>query len=593
MTSTLDTPENDKALVAGRATVLRAACDLIRQDRLAFVAMLLFNALAVGAGLVGPWVIGEIINRVQKGTTAETVDRLALLLIVTAVVQFLLVRLARYVGFRFGERTLARVREQFVDRVLALPLSTVEEAGTGDLSVRGTTDVNTVGMALRDAGPDVFVAAVQVPLILGAVFLVSPLLGVSGVVGLAGIGVAVRWYLRRAHTAYLAEGEANSALAEQLAAAAAGARTIEAFRLEDRHIAQSLEAIETCYRTRTRTLHLRSVLFPAVDISYVIPVASVLLVGGVLHNHGLVSIGALVASALYFRQLSQPLDTLLQWLELLQSSGASFARVEGVRPAPGTDKPADTEGGVGQPAGHGIELDHVHFSYDGVTDVVRDVSLTVRSGERLVVVGPSGAGKTTLSRLIAGTDKPHRGSVLVGGVPVAAVPPETLRRQMVLVTQEHHVFLGTVRDNLSIAAPTATDEELMRALSAVGADWAERLPRGLDTRLGTQRNRLNGAQAQQLGLARVLLANPHTLILDEATALLDPRTARRAERTLATVLEGRTVIAVAHRLHTAHDADRVAVLEGGRLTELGSHDDLVSAGGTYAGLWRSWHGSST
>lgn len=151
------------------------------------------------------------------------------------------------------------------------------------------------------------------------------------------------------------------------------------------------------------------------------------------------------------------------------------------------------------------------------------------------------------------------------------------------------MFLGTVRDNLRIAAPSATDAELRAALAAVGAEWTGELPDGLDTDLGHAGHRPDGAQAQQLALARVVLADPHTLILDEATALLDPRTARHTERALAAVLEGRTVIAIAHRLQTAHDADRVAVMEDGRITELGAHDDLVAADGAYAALWRSWH----
>ncbi|MFJ3696107.1 ABC transporter ATP-binding protein [Streptomyces sp. NPDC090052] len=573
--------------VAGKREVWLAAGRLVRADVRAFTAVIALNALAAGAGLAGPWLLGRIIDRVSAGGGVGTVDRLAPAILLFAVAELLLTRFARYLAHRFGERTSARVREQFTDRALALPAAVVEGAGTGDLSVRGTSDVATVGSTLRDAAPDVLIAVVQVLFILGAVFAVNPLLGCCAVAGLSGIRWAARWYLRRARPAYLAEGAAYSQLTEVLTSTASGARTVEALGLELRRIATCDEAVDAWRRTRLRTLRLRSVLFPAVDVSYVLPVAGVLLLGGVLNDRGVVSLGAVVAAALYLRRLSAPLDTVLQWMEQLQSSGAAFARVEGLAQAPAPVPPA----APGVPAGDRIEVTGVHYAYPGGGDVLHGVDLTVRPGERLAVVGPSGAGKSTLGRLLAGIDAPRTGAVTVGGVPLADQPPGQLRRQVVLVTQEHHVFLGTVRDNLLIAAPGATDTELTGALNAVGADWVAALPDGLATELGAGGRLLDGAQAQQLALARVVLTDPHTLILDEATALLDPATARHTERALAAVLEGRTVIAIAHRLHTAHDADRVAVMADGRLAELGTHDELVAAGGAYAALWNTWHGA--
>jgi ABC-type multidrug transport system fused ATPase/permease subunit len=191
--------------------------------------------------------------------------------------------------------------------------------------------------------------------------------------------------------------------------------------------------------------------------------------------------------------------------------------------------------------------------------------------------------------MLAGVHPPTGGTVTVGDVPLVELPLEELRGHVALVTQEHHVFVGSIADNLRLADEDADEDGLRRALEAVDAwDWVAALPDGLATEVGSGGTPLTPAQAQQIALARLVLLDPHTLVLDEATSLLDPRAARHLERSLSAVLEGRTVVAIAHRLHTAHDADRVAVVDGGRITEIGPHDELVAAGGDYAALWHSW-----
>ncbi len=572
--------------VADGRTVRRIVAELIRTDRRAVAVIVALNSLAAVASLAGPWLLGQIVNAVHPGTQLSTIDRLGVLITGFAVLQLLLTRTARYAGFRFGERTLSTLRIDFIDRALALPTSVVERAGTGDLMTRSSADVSVIGNMLREAGPTVISAALQTTFIFVATFVVSPLLGLCGFVALPLLVASTRWYLRRARPAYLAEGNANSDLSETLATTAEGGRTVDAFRLQRRRIAAGERAMQAGFATRMRTLWLRCRWFPILEFGYLVPIAVILVVGGVGYLHGLLTLGAVASASLYMWQLVDPVDQLLMWTEYLQRGSASFARVTGLAQLPPPPPPSEEV-----PADDRIEVRGVRYAYHDEHDVLHDVDLAVRPGERLAVVGPSGAGKSTLGRLLAGIDAPKAGRITVGGVPVVELSPEELRRRIILVTQEHHVFLGSLRDNLAMAAPDASDEDMLAALDTVDAGWGRELADGLDTVLGRTDEELDPARAQQLALARVVLADPHTVILDEATSLLDPSTARHAERAMGAVLAGRTVIAIAHRLHTAHDADRVAVIDEGRLTELGSHHELLDADGAYAALWRSWHGA--
>jgi ABC-type multidrug transport system fused ATPase/permease subunit len=570
--------------VAEPAQVRAHAVAIARRHRRALTVTIGLHAAAALAGLAGPPLLGAIVDAVRHGTTTGHVDRLALAVLAALVVQVGLVGLAQQASYALGERVLAELREEFLDRVLALPLGTVERAGTGDLLTRSTRDGDEVAEVVRFAVPETLIAGVTTVFTVAAAVVVAPLVALPCFVVAPILWASTRWYLKRARAGYLREGAAWSRLTAGVAETVDGGRTIDALRLQRRRIRRTDDDIRGQFAAERYTLFLRTVWFPLVESAYFVPVTCAILVGGLLSARGLATLGEVTAVVLYMRQLADPLDRMLTWLDHLQVGATSLARLLGV-----AHVPSDRQETGRQPVDERLVARDVRFAYTPWRDVLHGVDLDVCQGERLAVVGPSGAGKSTLGRLLAGINGPRTGSVTIGGVGLVELPLDQLRGHVALVTQEHHIFAGTLRDNLVLARPDADDATLRTAVAAVDAlDWVEALPEGLATRVGANGHVLSPGQAQQVALARLVLADPHTLVLDEATALLDPRAARHLERSLSAVLADRTVIAIAHRLHTAQHADRVAVVEGGHVTELGSHEGLVAAGGAYAALWRSW-----
>ncbi|WP_053913165.1 ABC transporter ATP-binding protein [Streptomyces sp. TP-A0875] len=572
--------------VGAPATVRAYAGELLRRHRRAFTLLILVNTIAVLASMAGPYLLGGLVERVSAGASDLRLEITVILFVIALLIQAAFNREVRLRGAVLGERMLADLREDFLVRSVGLPPGVLERAGTGDLLSRITTDVDRLANAMREAVPLLAIGAVWVVLLLAGLVVTAPLLAPVVLLAVPLLVIGCRWYFRRAPSGYRSEAAGYAAVAAALAETVDAGRTVEAHRLADRRVALSERRIKEWTAWERYTLWLRSVLFPIVNVTHVTVLASVLLVGGVFVLQGWIGVGQLTTAALIAQMLVDPVGIILRWYDELQVAQVSLARLVGVR---------DIEPEAGDaslaPDGRHVRADRVHFGYLEGVDVLRQVSLEVAPGTRMALVGPSGAGKSTLGRLLAGIYGPRAGHIILGGAELSRMPAERVRSHVALVNQEHHVFVGSLRDNLRLARSDAADAELWAALGAVDADaWARALDDGLDTEVGSGGFALTPAQAQQIALARLVLADPHTLVLDEATSLLDPRAARDLERSLARVLDGRTVVAIAHRLHTAHDADVIAVVEDGRITELGSHADLVAADGAYAALWRSWHG---
>ncbi len=571
--------------VADNRVVQAYARVLVRQHRAPFARMLSLYALAAVMSLIPAWIIGRITNLAAlHRLTSPSISLYVAGLFISSLAFAGLSFLARRRSYLLGEDVFAQLREEFLASVLALPLVAVERAGTGDLLSRTTNDIEALSRTVRFALPEWLVAIVQAVLTLIAMVLVSPLASVASLVSLPFLYFSTRYYLHYATPGYRRERMSYAAMSGSISETAEGARTIDAHRLGERQAQRIDGNIRESFYSEMYTLLMRLVWFPTVESAFALAVATTLAWSGWLALHHDITLGAATTVTLYVVQINDPIDRIVSWLDELQIGQTSLARLVGVSDVR-DDRPTE---GV-EPADETITMCDVRYAYRPGHDVLNGVTLTVRPGERLAIVGPSGAGKSTIGRLLAGVDAPRSGSVTVGGVALASMPLAMLRRHVALVTQEHHIFIGTVRDNIALARPDSSDEEIERSLDAVDAlEWVRALPEGMGTELGTTGYPVTPAQAQQLALARLVLSDPHTLVLDEATALLDPRAARHLERSLSAVLEGRTVIAIAHRLHTAHDADRVCVVIDGAVAELGTHDELVALDGEYASLWRSW-----
>ncbi|MFY7065458.1 ABC transporter ATP-binding protein [Nocardiopsis changdeensis] len=564
---------------------------LLRSHGGVLAAVVGLYGLAALAALAPPWMLGRIIDAVRASAAPERIDTMAVIVVGALVCHAVLTLVSVALSIRFGEAVLAELREGFVRAVLRLPLGTVERAGSGDLMARTGRDVGHLSHTVRHSIPVMVVSGVTVVVIFGALTVLHPVLLLAWLPSAVIVWLSTRWYARRAPGGYLRELDTYSELTQGVTDTVEGAHTLEALGRQDRQRRRTDERIGRAYLAERYTLWLRTVWYPTLEFSYLLPTAVTFLAAAYLHAQGELTVGQIATAVFLTVQVVRPVDLLIDQVDSLMMGFTSLRRLIGVEMVedPAGRTPSDAPGTPGT-----VEISGLRFGYTG-TEVLHGVDLSLAPGERLAVVGPSGAGKSTLGKLIAGIHTPTSGAVRVGGEDLTGLAPQDRREKAILLSQESHVFRGTVAENLALALDRdeVDRDALWRALAAVDADdWVRSLPDGLDTRVGSGHLALDPAHVQQLALARVVLADPEVLVLDEATSLMDPGSARHLERSLAGVLAGRTVVAIAHRLHTAHDADRVAVVEDGRISELGSHDELLAAGGSYSALWHAWHGDS-
>lgn len=572
-------------IASGRQTWkwLRAA---LAEYRMQSLLVLIVAASASAMALVPIYVFGVLVDRVRDNAPTSTIVGVVVIIAAAAVVGGVFTGVAAYLIKRLGETILADLRERTVDRALSLPIQTVEKVGKGDLLSRVGDDVSVIAKAVSDVVPGMIAAVLLVALSMVTMLGLDWRLGLAGMVALPMYALALKWYLPRSAPVYAAERVAMGARSQALISSLQGAKTVRAYSLEKEHLGQIDAASAKARDLAVGVFGLFTRFAGRGNRAEFVGLSMILVVGFLLVREDVVTVGQTTTAALLFHRLFNPIGSLLYTFDEVQSAGASLARLVGVVEIPETEGSTDT-GSV--PTDGSLHLDDIRHGYDGGHEVLHGVTLSLRAGERVALVGSTGAGKTTLAAIAAGSITPTSGRVSIGGVPLSDL--DDLRRHIAIVSQEVHVFAGPLIEDLRLAAPESSDEDVAAALQTVGAnEWVEALDEGMLTVVGEGGHEMTAAQAQQLALARLVLADPAVAVLDEATAEAGSAGARELEATAEAATEGRTTLVVAHRLTQAAGADRVIVLEHGQIVEEGPHRELVSAGGRYAQLWAAWEG---
>ncbi|MEM7271532.1 MAG: ABC transporter ATP-binding protein [Actinomycetota bacterium] len=584
--------------LADSASLRRWTRALVR-SRLRPLALVLGALVVVTAAFAAiPAIVGSIVDTAIDGGQQSDIIPPVVAMVVVTVMASAGVVVGRYQAARFGESILDELRTSVYESATSLPASVVEEVGTGELVARATGDVETLANATRDSIPLVLFSTVAGSGLIIALAITDYRLALAAIAAATIVAApGVIWYLRNAGPRYHRERQADAGRAAALLEHYTGRATLAALGA-DAVTAEALEGQATERRAaQLSTTAARNRLRPSLRFGQAAALGAVLGTGTYLLDGGSLSAGALTAAALYVLNLIDPLNNLLEQLDVLQQSKAAMERIVGLieyrddESAATASHPTPAMPAEVAPA---LTLRQVTFGYEPDLPVLSGIDLSIPVGQRVMIVGPSGAGKSTLAGLMSGTHQPWRGSILIDGLPAGQLPAPELRRRIALVTQETHVFARTVRDNVTIGRPGATDDQVAAALSAAGAaPWIEDLDGGIDAEVSNTHPALSPARAQQLNVARILCLDPAIVVLDEAMAALDPDGAGQAERRLRIALEGRTVISIAHRLDAAPSMDRILVVDDGRITADGDHATLLAGDADYAGLWTTWSSART